>query len=256
MKRERLLIPVVLIALAIGFTACNKDNTNSSTSGNSNLGIKLQALNKSFSMPVASVGLKSATITTASITWDAASMIVSSVKFEAKLKSVVTHHDSIEINYKWSGPKEIDLLDPLATVGNFVLQQGFYDEIEIKVNGSKQDAGDKSVFYLHGVYNKDNLTALPVMVKVNEDVMFKTEKDSVDITATSSPVFSSIIQLYLDKLMVDIQLSALDNATLTDGTIVISANSNTELYKIVIRNLVKNHHWEHGNGHGEGDGHM
>lgn len=252
MKRARLVIPVVLIALALGFSACQKDNSNSSNSGNSTLGIKLQALNRSYSLPVTSTGLKSASTATTSIVWDTARMVVSNVKFEAELKSVITHHDSIEIEYKWTGPQEINLFDPTITLGNFTLQPGFYDQIELKVEGSKQDAGVKPVFYLHGVYNKDASTALPVRVKVNENVMFKTEKDSVVITA-SDPIFTSIIQVYLDKLMADVQISALDNATLTNGILFISADTNTELYRIIVRNLVKNHHCEHGKGHGDGN---
>jgi len=254
MKRERLVIPVVLIALALGFSACQKDNSNSSNPGKSTLGIKLQALNKSYSLPVASTGLKSASIVTTSIVWDTARMVVSNVKFEAELKSMISHHDSIEIAYKWSGPQEINLFDPTITLGNFTLQPGFYDQIELKVEGSKQDAGVKPVFYLHGVYNKDARTALPVRVVVKENVMFKTEKDSVDITA-ADPIFTSIIQVYLDKLMADVQVSALDNAKLTDGIMVISADNNPELYQIIVRNLIRDHHCEHNKGHGNGEGH-
>lgn len=258
MKRVRLLFPVIFIALAIGFIACQKDNTNSSTLGNSTLGIRIQALNKSFSLPVADIGLKSASIATSStLAWDTARMIVSGITFEAKLKSLITHHDSIAISYKWNGPQEINLLDTTITLGNFALMPGFYDEIELKVNGSKHDAGDKPVFYLHGVYNKDNITTLPVKVIVNENVSFKSEKDSVIVTTTDNADFASVIQLYLDQLMVEIQPSALDNATLTDGILVISADKNKELYRIVMRNLGKNHHSRHSHkdGHSENQNH-
>ena len=128
MKRVRLLFPVVFIALAIGFTACQKDTTNRSTSGNSNLGIKIQAVNKSFSFPVAGIGLKSASLATSyTLAWDTAQMVVSGITFEAKLKSLITHHDSIEISYKWNCPQKINLLDTTITLGNFVLTPGFYD---------------------------------------------------------------------------------------------------------------------------------
>lgn len=260
MKRERLLA-VVFVALTLGFFACQKDNSNSSFKGNSVLGIKMQALNTNFSLPVSTVvGTKSASIGSSSIAWDTIQMVVSNLKFEAKLKSLISHHDSIEISYKWTGPMKINLLDTNITVGNFTLQPGFYDEIEIKVNGLKQDAGVKPVFYLHGMYTKDITTSLPVMVKVNQDVMFKTEKDSVEVTVKDNPGFTSYIQLYLDQLMAQIQPVALDNATLSNGEIVISADSNRDLYLIIMRNLVKDHHWKHKhdddyshNEHGEGE---
>ncbi len=243
MRRERLLI-FVFVALTVGFFACQKDQ-NSSSTGNSNLGIKLQALNKSFTLPVSTVGTKSASIASSSLAWDTAHMVVSGITYEAKLKSLITHHDSIEISYKWKGPQEINLLDTTITLGNFTLTPGFYDEIELRVDGSKQAAGLKPVFYLHGVYTKADVTTIPVKVIVNEDVSFKTEKDSVTVTSTDNTDFASVIQIYLDQLMVEILPSALDNATLTDGVLVISADKNRELYRIVVRNLIKNHYCRH-----------
>jgi hypothetical protein len=257
MKRISIIIPLVLIALALWFTACKKDNSTSgnTTSANSTMSIQVLAMNKSFSLPVNSSGNKSAAATTASIIWDTASMVISRIKYEAELKSLITHRDSIKISYEWAGPQDVNLFDTNTTLGNFVLQPGYYDEIEVKVDGFKQDAGSGPVFYLHGVYTKDDNTTLPVMISVNENVMFKTEKDSVAISSSNNTVFTSIIQLYLDQLMADIQLSALDNATLTNGAIVISADSNRELYRIIMRNLHKDHHCEHGHHHGHGNGH-
>jgi hypothetical protein len=257
MKKLRIILPVVLLAMALGFTACKKDKADpgGSNSANSTLGIQIQAMNKTFSLPVNTSGLKSAAITSASITWDTASMVISHIKYEAELNSLITHRDSIKISYEWSGPQDVNLFDTNITLGNFVLQPGYYDEIEVKVDGFKQDAGSGPVFYLHGIYTKDDNTTLPVIVSVNENVMFKTEKDSVAISSADNTVFTSIIQLYLDQLMADIQLSALDSATLTNGAIVISADSNRELYRIIMRNLHKDHHCEHGHHHGHGNGH-
>ncbi|NOU47504.1 MAG: hypothetical protein HOO86_10635 [Bacteroidales bacterium] len=255
MKRLNIKLPIVLIALALGFSSCQKDNASISATDNTTAGIKLQALHKSFPLPVNNSRDKSTSAVTASLLWDTARMIVSSVKFEAELKSVLTHHDSIEIEYKWNGPLEVDLFDSTIALGNLLLQPGFYDEIEIKVVGSKEDAGNSSVFYLHGFYTGIDSTTLPVMVIVNESVMFKTERDSVEITASDISIFSSTIELYLDQLMADVQPSALDDATLTDGMIVISEDSNTELYALIMQNLRKDHHCEHGHGHGNGHGH-
>lgn len=252
MKRVRFVFPVILIALAFGFYACQKDNTKSSSTGNSNLGIKLQALNKSFSLPVTINALKSADVASSTIVWDTAHMVVSSVKFESKLKGLKTHHDSILISYTWKGPIEVNLLDTTVSIGNFTLQPGFYDEIEFMVEGTKRAVVNKPVFYLHGVYTKADVTKLPIKVVVNEDILFKTEKDSVTVTAADQADFTSAIQLYLDQLMVDLLPSTLDNATLTNGVLVISAESNKELYRIILRNLIKNHHCRHSHKHGNG----
>jgi hypothetical protein len=253
MKRAIILTPILLIALALGFVACKKDTN--TTSGDSTLGIKIMALNKSYSLPVNTDGTKSSSATASSIAWDTARMIVSRVKYEAELKSLITHRDSIRIGFEWNGPLEINLFDTSISIGNFSLQPGFYDEIELKVEGLKHDAGNKPVFYLHGMYTNDT-SSVPVIVTVNENVLFKTEKDSVEVTSSDPSVFTSSIQLYLDQLLAGIQPSALDNATLTNGAIVISAEINTEIYRLIMRNLGRNHpcghHHHHGNGHGQG----
>lgn len=239
MKRERLLF-IAFIALAVGFVGCQKNNLSTTPSGPSTLGIKIQALNKSYSLPVNSQ-LKSLAVASSSITWDTAHMVVSSVKFDAALKGKVSHRDSIQISYKWTGPKIADLLDTTLSFGNFILQPGFYDEVEIGVTGSKADANGAPVFYLHGMYSENDTSSIPIVVKVNDDVTFKTEKDSVDITNADQVGVTSYIQLFLDKLMVNIQPAFLDNAKLTDGEIVISATSNKELYWIILQNLYRNH---------------
>jgi hypothetical protein len=238
MKRET-VFTVFLALLTLGFFGCQKDDL--SNSGPSTLGVKFETLNKSFSLPVNTSGTKSAPATAASITWDTVQLVVSNIKFEAELKSLVTHHDSIEISYKWTGPQVVNLLDSNLTLGNFILQPGFYDEIELKVQGLKQDASKNPVFYMYGDYTNNNNSVIPVAIKVYEDVLFKTEKDSVTVTEESVDI-SSYIQLYLDQLMADIDPSALDNAQLTDGVIVISADSNREIYLTIMRNLVKDHH--------------
>lgn len=245
--KMKIIIPALLITLAAGFTACQKDSN--STSGNSTLEFKLQALNKSYSLPVSATGTKSAAATSAAITWDTAQMVVSRVKYEAELKSTTTHHDSIKIEYEWKGPQLVDLLNAATVLGNYMLLPGNYDEVELKVHGFKKDAGGNPVFYLNGSYTNSSSITIPISFKVYEDVMFKTEKDSVEVTADNS-VFTSTILLYLDQLLVGIDPIVLDNATLTNGAIVISADSNFVLYQIIMRNLHKDHHNEHRHHHG------
>ncbi len=255
MRRMKLLAAGMAV-LTMAFVSCQKENTNSPVTGPSSMNVKIEALNKSYSLPVNAN--KSALEGASSIAWDTAQMVVSNVMFEAELKSQVTHHDSIKISYSWTGPVLTDLMDTSIMFGNFVLQPGFYDQVEIKVNGKRHDAGDQPVFYLHGMYTNDT-TNIPVMVKVFEDVAFKTEKDSVEVTDEALD-FTSYIQLYLDELMAGVDPSAFDNAKLTDGVIVISAMKNRDIYQTVMRNLIHDHrcyfHFWHNYGHhGESNEH-
>lgn len=245
--KMKIIIPALLITLAAGFTACQKDTN--STSGNSTLDFKLQAVNKSYSLPVSANGTKSTAATSAFVTWDTAQMVVSKLKYEAELKSTISNHDSIEIDYEWNGPQLVDLLDAATILGNYTLVPGYYDEIELKVIGNKKDAGNKPVFFLKGSYTNTASITIPISFQVYENVEFKTEKDSVEVTADNS-IFTSTLLLYLDQLLIGIDPLVLDNATLTDGAIIISDDSNSEFYQIIMRNLRKDHHCNHGHKHG------
>jgi len=248
MMKSNIQSALLLVLSTVVMLSCSKDENQPSTTV---AGIRIQALNKSYSLPVN--GTKSVSTVTA-VSWDAARMVVSGLKFEAELKSLITHHDSVEFEYKWRGPEVVNLFDTTFTIGNITLQPGFYDEIEIKIEGLKRDAGTDPVFLLTGVYTNTNSEIIPISVRVYEDILFKTEKESVEITSADISVFSSVIQLYLDQLMMDISPEQLDNAILTDGELIISAQSNTDLYRIFMRNLGRDHHCEHGHGHGHGHG--
>lgn len=242
--KSKIIIPALLITIAAGFTACQKD----STTGNSTLEFKLQALNKSYSLPVSAAGTKSAAVTSAAITWDTAQMVVSKLEYEAQMKTATSNRDSIEISFEWKGPQLVNLLDASTILGSYTLLPGNYDEIELKVQGLKKDANGKPVFYLTGSYTNSTSVTMPISFKVYEDVLFKSEKDSVDVAADNS-VFTSTILLYLDQLMLGIDPMLLDNATLTNGAIIISTDSNSQIYQVIMRNLHKDHHSEHKHHH-------
>lgn len=227
--------------LTVGFLGCQKDDF--SNQGPSTLEVKIEALNKSYSLPVNITANKSALAGTTSVEWDSAHLVVSSVKFEAELKSMVTHRDSIEISYKWTGPQMADLLNPDLAFGNFLLQPGFYDEIEITVKGKKEDAQDMPVFYMQGMFTGSTAT-FPVEVRITEDITFKTEKDSVVVTEENMEIIS-YIQIHLDELMAKVNPDDLDNSRLTNGVIVISSESNRDIYWTITGNLVKDHDCYH-----------
>lgn len=249
-KMKRRLVFVLIMGFgSAAFFACQKSDLN--TDGTSEFGVQFEALNPDFALPVSS-SIKSALVQSDSISWDSAHMVVSTIKFEAELKSQVTKEDSISIEYKWHGPEMVDLLNNEITLGNFVLSPGTYDEIELKVEGLKEDAGDLPVFYLEGTY-KNDAGSWPIVVKVTQNVSFKTEKEDVEVTDEGIDI-TSVIQLYLDELMADVDPSDLDSAEQTDGVIVISADSNTSIYQTIVRNLGQDCHTEYKHKH-HGDDH-
>jgi hypothetical protein len=243
MKTKIGLLAMILAVMAS--SACKKDTQDSTSSS---LGLKIQALNKNVSLPVQASGLKS-TSATATVVWDTAYMLVSRIKFAAEMESTVTHHDSIEIEYSWRGPLNMNLFDLNATIGSIVLPVGTYEKISLKVNSEKEDANGQPLFYLSGIYTNEAGTVLPIVVSVSDPISFKTEQKNDTIISGGTSDFTSTIQLYLDQLLLQVDPAALDNAELTNGVLVISATSNKDLYEIILQNLRKDHHCEHGHHH-------
>lgn len=233
MRRMKALA-VVLAVLTMGFYACQKED--SDKTGSSDLGVRMVALNQSYNLPVSGVNTKSAVAESPYVSWEIVDILISSVKLEAEMESLITGRDSIEIEYKWNGPQRVDLLDSTIIFGNFILQPGYYDEIELKVKGEKEDAGSEPVFYMSGNYTNAAGETIPVVVEVYRDIEFKTEKERVEVSEDDLEIISTI-QVYLDRLMAGISPEQLDNATLTEGVLVISEDSNRDLFYRMLEKL-------------------
>lgn len=104
------------------------------------------------------------------------------------------------------------------------------------------------MFYLSGQYTNAAGNKTRIMVPITDDVMFKTQQDSITVAAGVATDFTGVVQIYLDKLLTDISSTNLDNATLTNGNIVISSTSNTALYYLIRRNLFMDHGCRHEKG--------
>ena len=78
------------------------------------------------------------------------------------------------------------------------------------------------------------------MLQVNRSVELQTDEDSVTITTDSS--YIAVTTIDLSTVTSGITATMLLNAKLTNGTIVISDESNQNLYGMVIDNLEQHHH--------------
>lgn len=236
----------LVVIFVLSFTSCKKDSTDADSKTTSAFSFKMHAINKSIALPVSDSGLKSASATSATVVWNKATMLVSKVKFEAEMKSVLTGKDSLEIEYSWRGPRTIDLFDFTSTIGLIVLPAGTYEKISLKVNSEKEDANGLPLVYLSGIYTNVAGTTLPIVISVSDPISFKTKQKGDTIIAGVAADLSSTIEIYLDQLMLHVDIAALDKATLTDGKLVISATLNKDLYETIIDNLKKDHRYKHG----------
>jgi hypothetical protein len=202
-----------IAAAAIIFVSCKKD-----ASGPAGVNFQLKATNN-----VTGVAAKS---TAAVLTWNSGTATPSSVKFEAK-------KGTTEVEYTSTASQQVNLFNvSQSTFGNITLPDGTYSEIELKINVNSLE--------LNGIYN--NGTAdIPVSFEVTSPLLVKAEQNNVDVTGGS---ITAVTQLDLSSFTTGITQTMLNNATRTNGTIVISSASNASLYNIIINNIGRFHHAE------------
>ena len=238
------------IAAGILVSSCQKDAIDAPAKS---LDIKIQATNTSF--PI----LKSTAAVTPALDWDSSFIVVSKIEFEAEKKDSMSQ-SSTEIHFEWEGPKKVDLFGLNSLVGSISLPPGVYHEISLKLVAYQSDAGDSPVFYLSGTYTNAEGSVIPVVLQVNEDIEFRIKQEGVLLNASVD--YTSLVHMNLSLLFADVATGDLDGAALTDGTILLNAASNAEIYNTVIDNLstCSEYHFlngrsEDGDDHGSNSGH-
>lgn len=217
MKTSNRLLSIA--AAAIILVSCKKE-----ASGPAGVKFQLKATNN-----IAALQAKAAAGT---IAWSSGTATPTSVKFEAK-------KGTTEVEFTSTASQQVNLFTVAqSTFGNITLPDGMYNEIELKINVNGTTSAP--ALELNGVYN--NGTAdVPVSFRVTTPLLIKAEKNNVNITSGS---FTAVTELNLSLYTTGITQTMLNNATKTNGTIVISSVSNAGLYNTIIANIDRFHHAE------------
>ncbi|MEJ8843193.1 hypothetical protein WG954_12455 [Lacibacter sp. H375] len=163
--------------------------------------------------------------TTGSITWTSGFASVNEIEFEAEKEG-----DENETEFKSKAAQRIDLFSPLESLGFINVPPGMYEEVEFEVHLAATSAAP--ALELRGTYN-----ATPIVFRINDS--FEVEAEFEDFSIPPNADINAIVSLNLDLLTSGITDAALNAATLTNGEIVISANSNVALYNIIRANFNK-----------------
>ncbi len=220
------LIFSATLAMGLMMASCSKDNGTVTPAGPENTGINfgLRAVN-------GSTGIHQRTTAGGILHWTSGYANPTEVKFEAKSKDT-------KIEYKSKNDTRIDLFAPVAPhFGYFMLPAGTYKEIELKLK--LDNAGPEPALYLAGTYSDQGLV-IPVVFRVDDNIEIKTELKDVTIDNTTS--IAAITDLDLSSYMSGVTESMLRNAQLTNGTLVISEDSNRSLYNLILKNLTGKRH--------------
>ena len=211
------------VASLLFFNSCKKAATTNSQA----LQYQLQTTNR-----IATVNALTAP---GSITWNSGTASATLIKLEAKNSS------NAEVEFKSTLTQQIDLFASVAsTLGNVVIPPGTYSEVEFKIQMNQN--GTTPALILNGQFTSGTGTITPVVFQVNSLLEIKAEQTNVTITDNSGS--TAVTSLNLAALTTGITQGMLNSATLTGGSIIISATSNTNLFSIISGNLIQSHEVE------------
>jgi hypothetical protein len=225
MKNKMFLSAAFLGALSLA--SCSKDGGSSgiSTAKEANMTYEMDVVNTSSSS-------QQKTLANGIFHWTSGYANPTLVKFEAK-------QDGTKIEYTSKNTALIDIFAPIAMdFGGFTLPAGTYREIELsmRLNGhSTQPA-----LLLNGTYTYNGI-ATPISISVEDEMWLKSEIE--DVTVDPNSTVATIMDLDLSGFLKGISDNMLMNAQLTNGVIVISHDSNRDLYNRILSNITgKRHH--------------
>ena len=226
MKMKMLIASIALSPLF--FASCKKESDANPSSEASSFAYQLKTINRT-----TTVGRISQTSRTeaASLQWTSGTASANELKFEAE-------NPGGEIEFKQKTAQQIDLFAATSSLGNITIPAGTYNEVEFKAFLAPTTSAP--ALELSGSFTSSGVTK-PVIFRMNSAVELKAEKKNVTVASGTS--YSALNTIDLSQLISGVSESALTNATTTNGTIVISANANSDIYNIILNNL-NSHHGE------------
>ena len=223
MKKELLAFGSLLFGVAL-LSSCSKDD--SSESGK--LSYKVEAKNHVASLgSSASVnGLEVGVNSNSTLTWTFGTLNINEIDFEAK-----SSETDVEIELK--NQFNVDLLNLGPVLGSIQLPEGSYEKVELKIE--LEPSATKVPLTLKGSYTNSAGHNIPVEFYFNEE--FEVKVEAKDITVSGSEDYIAMINLELNKFLSNVSSADLDQASQTNGVIVVAGDSNTSLYNKFKSNL-------------------
>jgi hypothetical protein len=201
---------LLLTGATLLFASCKKESTTEQAADTNNISYQLATTNSSDGNRAAANFL----------TFTGGTASISEIKFEAKGDN--------KIEYKSNVPQTVNLGNVVANLGGLTVPFGTYQKIEFKIKFVPTSTTPS--IELQGLYTPTNGgAAVPVILQLHQAFELKFEKKT-PTTIDANTNYTAFSTLALGLLNNSVVESALQNATRTNGVIVISSTSNTQLY--------------------------
>lgn len=219
MKTVKITIITVIVLSIASMMGCKKSNVSKPIKSTSQLAFQLKATHLADSVTVPD------TIT--GLTWLSGTADVASFTFDAWRNGV-----SIEIENH--NATTVNLFAPSPILTYVTLDTGTYKKISITAN-IEPSSSDPTPLVLKGTFKTDSAKTDTIVFNFSADTKIKVQARNITLDGTND--FMALVDIALDKLTHGITAADLNGATVTNGTIVISATSNKDLYWKMVQNL-------------------
>lgn len=223
MKKILLGFGTVLLGVIL-LPSCSKDD--STGSGKLSYKVKPANFTASVGSTVSGSGLTVGVNSNSSLTWTSGTLNISEIDFEAE-------NDELEIEYELKNQFNVDLLNISPMLGNINIPAGTYEEVELKLE--LKPSLTNIPLTLKGTYTNSTGGKIPVEFYFNEE--FEIEVEAENVTISGSEDYIALINVELNKFLLNVSSSDLDQAVKTNGSIIISSSLNISLYNKFKSNL-------------------
>ncbi|MFC4721680.1 hypothetical protein ACFO5O_05085 [Geojedonia litorea] len=224
---KNLILFVTFIGSLAFLTSCSKDD--SIGSGNATLKISASIANISSSGQSSSRVSSSRTMNE-SLNFVSGYVWVSEIEFDGSLQN------GPSINRRIERFSKIDFETGIATpsLDDIIIPTGTYSYVNLGVELRDEDAQPSII--MEGTYTHSNGNVIPIRFEFNSGEVFEAESSQqVEVTEDQTVLSRIVFDPHVWFSVVPTNM--LDNANLTDGTIIISETKNESIFDLVADRL-------------------
>jgi len=233
MKRINFLLPMGILILLFFAASCTKDEKPS-------VGFSLKAVDVSAPVQSPNQSFQGSDYENPTLEWNIAWIYITQLEFDAEfygISDLTGENKYPDFHYSWQGNQKIDLLDKPRFFASMELPEGQFKRFELKMTSARFSYTSGPNFFLSGIYGPA-FGGTPIEVAVTHQFEMELKYDDGEaINTTDGEIFQSMVELSLSHVFSGITTEDLDNAELTDGWILISADHNQDLYDKILKNL-------------------
>lgn len=238
MKKRNIILSISLLIMIMVAASCQKDEKPSVGFTMKATGASESPISAASEEPIFTTPVDPSNDIPLQFTWNEAWIYITRLEFSAHLIRPSTGEikQNPDVHVEWQGYQKVDLFGEPKIFASLEIPDGNYQDIELSMTSARISDMVYPNFYFAGIYGPI-ISGIPISVSVNQEFTITMKFENGTINAQSGNFLDGQIVVSLDQLFNGITTEDLNKAELTNGTILISATHNQDLYLKILANL-------------------